>query len=150
MKLADHLSSDLINLDLKSSTKEDILRELVWMLHVSDEHKRILLDMVMQREQLGSTGLGGSVAIPHGRSVIVDRLHLVFGLSQKGIYFKAMDKKKVFLFFLVIAPHREVSNQYLPLLGSIAKLASNPENVEALRQTQTHQEFFELLARTGV
>lgn len=150
MKLADHLSPNLINLDLKSSTKEDILRELVWMLEVSEEHKPILLDMVMQRERLGSTGLGGSVAIPHGRSVIVERLHLVFGLSQKGIYFKALDKKKVFLFFLVVAPHREVANQYLPLLGSIARLASNPENVEAIRQARTDQEFFGLLARMDV
>jgi len=150
MKLTDHLSPDLINLDLQSSTKEEILQELVWMLQVSPEHKPILLDMVLQRERLGSTGLGGSVAIPHGRSVIVHRLHLVFGLSQKGIYFKSLDKKKVFLFFLVIAPHREVSNLYLPLLGSIAKLASNPENVEALRQAKTQKEFLEILARIDV
>jgi nitrogen PTS system EIIA component len=150
MKLTDHLSPDLINLDLQSSTKEDILQELVWMLRVSPEHKPILLDMVLQRERLGSTGLGGSVAIPHGRSVIVHRLHLVFGLSQKGIYFKSLDKKKVFLFFLVIAPHREVSNLYLPLLGNIAKLASNPENVEALRQVKTQKEFLEILARIDV
>jgi mannitol/fructose-specific phosphotransferase system IIA component (Ntr-type) len=150
MKLADHLTPNLINLDLKSSTKEHILQELVWMLEVNEEHKPILLDMVMQRERLGSTGLGGSVAIPHGRSVIVDRLHLVFGVSNKGIYFKALDKKKVFLFFLVIAPHREVANQYLPLLGSIAKLASNPENVEALRKAKTHQEFSKILAGMDV
>jgi len=150
MKLADHLTPDLINLDIQSSTKEDVLQELVWMLRVNEEHKRILLEMVLQRERLGSTGLGGSVAIPHGRSVIVDRLHLVFGLSQKGIYFRALDKKKVYLFFLVIAPHREVSNQYLPLLGSIAKLAANPDNVEALRQARTHQDFFAVLARTDV
>ena len=147
MKLVDHLSTNLINLDLKSSTKEEILEELVSMLGVSEEQKPILLDMVMQRERLGSTGLGGSVAIPHGRSVIVNRLHVVFGLSQKGVYFKAMDKKKVYLFFLVIAPHREVSNQYLPLLGSIAKLASNQENVEQLRTAKTHREFFEILHR---
>jgi len=150
MKLAEHLTPTLINLDLESSTKEEILKELVSMVEVSEEHKPILLDMVMQREQLGSTGLGGSVAIPHGRSVIVNRLHLVFGLSKKGVYFKSLDKKKVYLFFLVIAPHREVSNQYLPLLGSIAKLASNQENVEELRKAQTQQEFFEILHRIDV
>jgi len=150
MKLADHLTPDLINLDLQSSTKEDVIQELIAMLGVSEEHKRILLEMVMQRERLGSTGLGGSVAIPHGRSVIVDRLHVVCGLSQKGIFFRSVDKKKVYLFFLVIAPHREVSNQYLPLLGSIARLASNPDNVEALREAKTHQEFFQILARADV
>ena len=145
MKPTDHLVPNLINLDLKSSTKEEVLKELAWMLEVKDEHKPILLDMVMQREQLGSTGLGGNVAIPHGRSVIVNRLHLVFGLSRKGIFYKALDKKKVFLFFLVIAPHREVANQYLPLLGSIAKIASNPENVEALRKASTPRDLIEIL-----
>jgi PTS system nitrogen regulatory IIA component len=150
MKLADHLTPNLINLDLKSSTKDEILQELVWMAEVSEEHKPILLDMVMQRERLGSTGLGGSVAIPHGRSVIVNRLHLIFGFSQKGIYFKSLDKKKVYLFFLVIAPHREVSNQYLPLLGSIAKLASNQDNVEELRKATTQEGFFEILHRIDV
>jgi PTS system nitrogen regulatory IIA component len=150
MKLADHLTPNLINLDLKSSTKDEILQELVWMAEVSEEHKPILLDMVMQRERLGSTGLGGSVAIPHGRSVIVNRLHLIFGFSQKGIYFKSLDKKKVYLFFLVIAPHREVSNQYLPLLGSIAKLASNQDNVEELRKATTQEDFFEILHRIDV
>ncbi len=150
MKLADHLTPNLINLDLKSSTKDEILQELVWMAEVSEEHKPILLDMVMQRERLGSTGLGGSVAIPHGRSVIVNRLHLIFGFSQKGIYFKSLDKKKVYLFFLVIAPHREVSNQYLPLLGSIAKLASSQGNVEELRKATTQEDFFEILHRIDV
>ncbi len=120
------------------------------MAEVSEEHKPILLDMVMQRERLGSTGLGGSVAIPHGRSVIVNRLHLIFGFSQKGIYFKSLDKKKVYLFFLVIAPHREVSNQYLPLLGSIAKLASSQGNVEELRKATTQEDFFEILHRIDV
>jgi len=147
MKPTDHLTPNLINLDLHSSTKKEVLRELVGMLDVKNDHKPILLDMVMKREQLGSTGLGGSVAIPHGRSVIVNRLHMVFGMSRKGIYFKSLDKKKVYLFFLVIAPHREVSNQYLPLLGSIARLASNPENVESLRKASTPQGLLEILKR---
>jgi PTS system nitrogen regulatory IIA component len=150
MKLNDHLSPNLINLDLQSSTKEEILQELISILEIENEYKPILLEMVLQREQLGSTGIGGGVAIPHGRSVIVNRLHLVFGLSKKGIYYKAMDKKKVFLFFLVVAPHREVSNQYLPLLGNIARLASNPENVNALRKVKSPQKLIEALEKMDV
>ena len=145
MKLSDLLNHNHINLDLKSSTKEDAIQELIQNLEVAEDHKPILLDMVLQREQLGSTGIGGGVAIPHGRSLIVDRLHLAMGRSEKGVYYQALDRKKVYLFFLVIAPHREVSNQYLPLLGSIAKLASDPENIEALRTAKTSQQFMEIL-----
>ncbi len=143
MKPSDFLTPDLISLNLRSSTKEEVLKELVWMLDVREEYRPILLDMVLQREALGSTGLGEGVAIPHGRSLVVNRLHLVCGLSKKGIYFQAIDRKKVYLFFLVIAPHREVSNQYLPLLGSIARLATNPENVERLRKAATPEECLE-------
>jgi len=145
MKPSDFLTPDLIRLNLQSSTKEEVLKELVWMLDVREEYRPILLDMVLQREALGSTGLGEGVAIPHGRSLIVNRLHLVCGLSKKGIYFQAIDRKKVNILFLVIAPHREVSNQYLPLLGSIAKLASDPENIERLRNAETPEQCLEFL-----
>lgn len=145
MKPSDFLVPDLIRLNLQSSTKEEVLEELVSMLDVREEYKPILLDMVLQREALGSTGLGEGVAIPHGRSLIVHHLHLVCGISQKGIYFQAIDRKKVHLFFLVIAPHREVSNQYLPLLGSIARLASDPENMERLRNAETPEQCLEIL-----
>ncbi len=145
MKITDHLDLNRINLDLKSSTKEEILEELVQMLDVPEEHKPLLLEMVLQREQLGSTGIGEGVAIPHGRSLIVDHLHLVFGLSEKGIYYKALDRRKASFFFLIVAPHREVSNQYLPLLGTIAKLASSPEKTKNLRSAETPQQFLELL-----
>jgi PTS system nitrogen regulatory IIA component len=150
MKLTNHLTPNLINLNLKSSTREEALKELVWMLEVKDEHKPMLYEMVMKREDLGSTGIGGGVAIPHGRSVIVNGLLVVCGLSKKGIYYKALDKKKVHLFFLVMAPHREVSNQYLPLLGSIARLASDPKNVEILRKAETPQELLEELHELDV
>ncbi len=85
MKPSDFLTPDLIRLNLQSSTKEEVLKELVWMLDVREEYRPILLDMVLQREALGSTGLGEGVAIPHGRSLIVNRLHLVCGIAKKGI-----------------------------------------------------------------
>lgn len=145
MNPVDVLSSKTINLSLQSTAKEDVLRELVWMLEVDEEQKPILLDMVLQREQLGSTGLGGGVAIPHGRSVMVNHLHLVSGISKKGVYYQAIDRKKVYLFFLIIAPHREVSNQYLPLLGNLARLASSPEIIERLRDAETAEEYLEVI-----
>jgi mannitol/fructose-specific phosphotransferase system IIA component (Ntr-type) len=102
--------------------------------------------MVLQRENLGSTGVGNGVAIPHGRSLIADNLMVVCGLSKNGIHFQAIDRKKVSIFFLLIAPHREVSNLYLPLLGTIARLASDPTKVMTLKKAKTAKEFLEFLA----
>lgn len=140
-KLTDFLTPHHINLNLRSSTKEEAILELVEMASVPPEHKPIILDMILKREQLGSTGLGNGVAIPHGRSVIIEKLCVVSGVSQKGVPFQSLDKRKVHLLFLLMAPHREVSNEYLPLLGSLARLASDPDNVTALRKATTPQEF---------
>ncbi len=145
MKLTDLLLPQHINLNLKATTKEAVLQELVWSLDLKEESKAIILEMVQKRETLGSTGVGNGVAIPHGRSLIVDRLMLACGVSQKGIHYQAIDRKKVHLLFLLVAPHREVSNLYLPLLGSIARLASDPIKVSTLRASKTPQEFLENL-----
>ena len=145
MKSIELLAPNQINLDLKASTKDTVLQELVGMLDIEKEHKSILLEMVMQREQLGSTGLGGGVAIPHGRSLLVNNLHLLCGVSKKGVYFQALDRKKVYLFFLIIAPHREVSNQYLPLLGNLAKIASDPQIVQSLRKAKDAERYLEII-----
>jgi PTS system nitrogen regulatory IIA component len=146
MKLTDILTPRQINLNLVATTKEEVLQELVWMLALKDEFKNIILDMVLQRETLGSTGVGNGVAIPHGRSLIANHLMLVCGLSRDGIHFQAIDRKKVFLFFLLIAPHREVSNLYLPLLGTIARLASDPTKLMTLKKAKSPKEFVEFLA----
>jgi PTS system nitrogen regulatory IIA component len=146
MKLTEILTPKAINIDLTAPTKEEVLKELVWMLDLKDEFKNIILEMVLQRENLGSTGVGNGVAIPHGRSLITDRLMLVCGVSKKGIHYQAIDRKKVSLIFLLIAPHREVSNLYLPLLGNIARLASDPTKVSTLRKAKDPKEFIEFLA----
>jgi mannitol/fructose-specific phosphotransferase system IIA component (Ntr-type) len=145
MKLTELVAPNHINLDLQSSTKEDVIRELIEMADCSPEQRPILLEMILKREQLGSTGLGNGVAIPHGRSLITDKLCVVCGVSQKGVYFQSLDRKKVYLVFLLMAPHREVSNQYLPLLGSIARLAGDPDKTSTLRKAKTPQEFLQFL-----
>jgi PTS system nitrogen regulatory IIA component len=145
MKLTDLLAPHLIKLDLQSSTKPEVIRELLELTELPPEQKSLLFDMILQREELGSTGLGNGLAIPHGRSVIVDRLHVACGVSQKGIHYQALDRKKVYLLFLLVAPHREVSNQYLPLLGSLARLGSDPDKVATLRKAKTPQEFLQFL-----
>src|SRR5437879_10777138 len=83
--------------------------------------------MLRRRETLGSTGIGQGIAIPHCRSLVVNRLRVAFGRKLDGIDFKAIDDRPVHYFFLIVAPPLEVSNQYLPVLGKIAQFAKEPD-----------------------
>ncbi len=83
--------------------------------------KALVLEMLTRRESLGSTGIGKSIAIPHGRSLAAPELSIVFARSSKGIDFEAVDKKPVHLFFLIVAPPHDRSNIYLPVLGKIVE-----------------------------
>ena len=105
----------------------------------------MLFKMLKRREDLGSTGLGRGIAIPHCRSLVVSRLRVVFGRKQAGVDFKAIDNKPVYNFFLIVAPPMEVSNQYLPVLGKIAQFAKEPDVPDHLEQLESPEDFLRLL-----
>ena len=123
VKIAELLDPVAIVADLKGTGKEEVLAELTDSLinaHPSlkrDEVIRVLLE----REQLGSTGIGEGVAIPHGKLKKIDRQLIAFGLSRKGVDFDAMDGKPARLFFLLIAPEDSVGI-HLKTLARISKL----------------------------
>ncbi len=106
--------------------------------------------MLKRRENLGSTGIGRRIAIPHCRSLVVNRLRVAFGRKMAGIDFDAIDKKSVQHIFLIVAPPLEVSNQYLPVLGRIAQFGKEPDVPESLTQIETPEEFIALLEDKGV
>ena len=146
MKLRDFFSADAVELDLQAESKDDVLRELVSLLGLDDKSEGMLLKMLKRRENLGSTGFGGGVAIPHCRSLVVKRLRVAFGRKPDGLAFDALDGKPVHHFFLIVAPPLEVSNpQYLPVLGKIAQLCKDPEAVIRLAELETVEEFLDLL-----
>ena len=99
-----------------------------------------------RRENLGSTGIGRGIAIPHCRSLVVNKLRVAFGRKPAGIDFKAMDDKPVHFFFLIVAPPLEVSNQYLPVLGKIAQFGKETDVPERLSALSTPADFMQLLA----
>ena len=150
MNLKEFFSPDAINLALRGSTKDEILAELVGLLRVDERSSGTLIRILQRRENLGSTGVGRGIAIPHGRSLVVSRLRLAFGHRSEGIEYQAIDARPVFSFFLIVAPPLEISNQYLPVLGKIAQLASRPDVPERLRALQSPAEFFRLLDEKGV
>jgi PTS system nitrogen regulatory IIA component len=123
VKLSSIISNSKIILNLRSRTKNGVMKELVSHLQMEPEAKDILLKTLMKREEMGSTGLGKGIAIPHARTLLVREFNLIIGLSKKGIPFDALDGKPSNLFFLLIAPPQEPSNSYLIALGKIAELA---------------------------
>ncbi|MCL6465944.1 MAG: PTS sugar transporter subunit IIA [candidate division WOR-3 bacterium] len=144
MNLTSLLRVERINLDLKSRKKQDVLRELVTMIR-EGETAEMLYQTLLKREELGSTGIGKGIAIPHGRSLILDKLEIAVGRSTKGVDFDAIDNKPVFLFFLVMAPPQDPGNQYLITLGRIAMVAQELTKRKQLFGPQTPQEFLELV-----
>lgn len=150
MRLRDFLAPEAIRLDLDAATREDVLRELVTLLQVSDADAEILQRVLLRREGIGSTGVGRGIAIPHCRSLVVNRVRLAFGRHPTGLDYAAIDGQRVHHFFLILAPPLEVSNLYLPILGRIAQFAKDPDVPERLLQLQSPDELLALLDEKGV
>ena len=150
MELREFLAEDAIQLDLKGESKDEILKELIGLLGVDEKSQGILFKMLKRRENLGSTGIGKSIAIPHCRSLVVNRLRLAFGRKPGGVDYKAIDDQPVNYFFLIVAPPLEVSNQYLPVLGRIAQFAKEADVADRLATLGSPREFLSLLEEKGV
>jgi len=106
MELREFFAEDAVKLDLVGTTKDDILKELIGLLGLDDKNEQMLFKMLKRRENLGSTGIGRGIAIPHCRSLVVSKLRVAFGRKRDGIDFKAMDGQPVHFFFLIVAPRR--------------------------------------------
>ena len=145
MELRDFFSEDAIKLELEGNTKDEILKELIALLGLDDKSEGMLFKMLKRRENLGSTGIGRGIAIPHCRSLVVSKLRVAFGRKTVGVDFKAIDDKPVYFFFLIVAPPLEVSNQYLPVLGKIAQFSKEADVPERLLKLKEPREFMQLL-----
>jgi mannitol/fructose-specific phosphotransferase system IIA component (Ntr-type) len=145
MKLRDYFAPDAIGLDLKVTTREEALPAMVELLGVDPESASALLKILIRREQLGSTGVGHGIAIPHCRATVVPKLRLAFGRVRAGIPYDAIDAGLVYHLFLIVAPPLEVSNLYLPVLGELAQFAKGPDIPERLARLERPEDFFALL-----
>ena len=125
--------------DLKAKTKDGVLKELADCLSQDREVRdaRLLLEMLKKRESLGSTAIGSGVAIPHGRSLAVSSIKILFARHSKGVDFESPDGQPVQLFFLIVAPPQDRNNEYLPLLGQIAELVKEPSARDRLLRAST-------------
>lgn len=147
MKIMDYLKEDWIIPDLQGGDKRSVLKELSGILVkpcqvVSVEE---LLQVLLEREKLGSTGIGEGIAIPHGRLKKLKNFLISFGRSMKGVDFDSIDHKPSQLFFLVMAPENSAVDN-LKLLGRIVTLLKDPSFKKHLMEAQSHKEIFQILS----
>lgn len=150
MRLRELFAEGSIDLSLQSTSKDDILAEMIGLLGLDEGESAALFKIAKRRENLGSTGVGRGVAIPHCRSPVVDKLRLAFGRSTAGVEYQGIDNLPVHFLFLIVAPPLEVSNQYLPVLGKIAQFVKEPDVPALLMGVRSPEEFLTLLDEKGV
>jgi mannitol/fructose-specific phosphotransferase system IIA component (Ntr-type) len=150
MLLQDFLDPRATSFALAAGTKDELLDEMVALLRLPARPTAALSLIVRRREQMGSTGFGRGIAIPHARSLVVNRLRMAFGYHHRGVDYAAVDHAPVHAVFLIVAPPHEVSNQYLPVLGKVAQLCQHADTAERLRGLRSPEELFAFLRERGV
>lgn len=144
MNLTSLLSKERILLALTSGKKEDVIRDLVATFRTGPDAD-LIATTLLKREELGSTGIGKGIAIPHCRSLVADKLEITVGRTVKPVNFNAIDKKPVSLFFLIIAPPQDPGNQYLITLGKIVQVAKEIAKGNLIAKPQTPEEFVRMI-----
>lgn len=148
MKLSDFVVTEAIIVDLQATGKEDTIREIVQSLNragrLGDADLDSVAKAILGREELGSTGIGQGVAVPHTRHPTVDRLVGTVALSNRGVDFAALDGEPVNIFFLLISPPNQPGD-HLRALENISRHLKDERFVNFLRQAKTREHVIDLL-----
>jgi len=146
MKLSKFCDESLITFDLKATTKEQVIEELVELSSKSPLVKdgdELLRDIV-HRENMVTTGIGYGVAFPHAKTKATKGIVIAFGRSEKGIDFEAMDKKPVYVFFLIAAPEDAIG-AHLNVMARLSYIMKSPENRQHLLTVSSPGELLSIL-----
>jgi PTS system nitrogen regulatory IIA component len=146
MKILDILHKECIIQELRSLSKREVLEELTGaLLNYKDKlNKEALVEVLLERERLGSTGIGDGIAIPHGKLKDLDELILSFGRSTQGIDFDSMDGRPTHLFFLLVAPENS-AGVHLRALAKISRLLKSAHFREKLLEARSTEEIFQVM-----
>jgi PTS system nitrogen regulatory IIA component len=146
MKIMDYLNEEWIIPDLQGTDKPSILKELSSVLVKPCQVTSVeeMLQVLLDREKLESTGIGEGIAIPHGRLKKLKKFFISFGRSLKGVDFDSIDRKPSQLFFLVMAPENSAVDN-LKLLGRIVTLLKEPSFKKRLMEAPSQKELFQVL-----
>lgn len=148
MKITDFLDQKAIKIGLEATSKEGILKELVDVLAGIKDlgDTKSIVKALLERESLGSTGIGQGIAIPHGKTDRVGELVAVLGVSRKGVNFEALDGELVHIFFLLVAP-KDTAGPHLKALAQISRLLRDSYFCELIKRCQGAKELYELIKR---
>ena len=147
VNISEHLKEERIILDLKAETKEEAIKSLAEVFKGSREvndFDKFLAD-VFEREDLGTTGIGLELALPHARTDAVSSF-IAVGRIDKGVDFKSLDGEPVKLIFLMATPKEEVQN-YLKILAHLTRLLKKESLRASLLEVKTPQEFIEIFRK---
>jgi len=149
MRLSEILAIENIIPELKAKDKQSVLGELAEVIASYDTNidKEALVKVLIEREHLGSTGIGDGVAIPHGKLSSVKMPIVSFGRSKKGLDFDSMDGQPAFLFFLLLAPENS-SGVHLQVLTKIARILKSSTFRKALMEVQSREEIYQTIIQT--
>jgi PTS system nitrogen regulatory IIA component len=145
MKICDVLQREGILVNLRSQTKKGILEELVTPLaQNANLNRETLVKVLMERERLGSTGIGGGIGIPHGKLKDLESLVLGFGLSREGVDFESLDSHPTHIFFTLLTPENS-TGLHLKLLARISRILKNDAFKKRLMNAADPDEVLEII-----
>jgi PTS system nitrogen regulatory IIA component len=147
MKITDILHADSIIGELTSRDKKGVLEELVSVLveHGRLTNKEKPVQVLLERERLGSTGIGDGIAIPHGRLKEIKNIICSFGRTREGIDFQSIDEKPSHLFFLLFAPE-ESAGEHLQALARLSRILKDGRLRKRLMEASSEKEIYRLIA----
>jgi len=148
MEINDLISPEQVVANLHVTSKKQALQELARRAaEISGEHERAVFDVLMERERLGTTGVGNGIAIPHGKLASLDRLHGLFARLDQPVDFQAIDDQPVDLIFLLLAPE-SAGADHLKALARVSRLLRDKAICEKLRGTDTPDGLFAILTES--
>lgn len=149
MKLTDLISMELIETNILGNTKESVIDEMIEKLDQvgAINSKRKFKKAILNREKESTTGIGMSIAIPHGKSKVVTKPTVVFGLKKDGVDWKSFDGTLAQLIFMIAVPEEAAGNEHLKILQMLSRKLMNEEYREQLLSIETKEQAFELLSQ---
>ncbi len=147
MQLSDILKISSVSIDLKAKDKKSVLKELVGLIkNIDGVSERKIMKVLIDRENLGSTGIGQGIAIPHGKIDGLNKIYAAFGISKTGVDFNALDGEPVYIFFLLLAPQK-AAGPHLKALARISKILRDPSFCDILRKADDVKTAYNLLIK---
>lgn len=150
MKILDVLRKEAVVVDLKSREKKGVIEELAAPLSsLSGIARKDLVKVLMERERLGSTGIGGGIGIPHGKLKGIESLLVGVGLSREGVNFESIDERPTYIFFVLITPENSI-DIHLKLLSQISRILKDDLLKQRLRNARTPDEVMDIIREEDV